>query len=519
MTDRYKPPSQKVSTPVILVDPATGEAYTALSPLPVSSDPPVGGATEAEQVAQTALLTDINSNIFAVRGAVKAEDSLHVSGDAGIPALGVRANSPTLLATEGDYAPFLIDAAGALWIAGSQTEDLAHASGDRGVMALAVRKDTAAALAGTDGDYAPLEVDANGRLHVLDQNSASALTALQLIDNPIVVDDAAFTPATTSVAMAGFVFDDVTPDTVNEGDAGAARMSANRNQYVNIRDNAGNERGLNIDASGNLNVSTVTTVTTVSAVTGITNALPAGTNAIGKLAANSGVDIGDVDITSLVPGTGATNLGKAIDAAAGGTDTGVAALAIRDDALTTLTPVDGDYVPLRTDSTGSVWVRVSTIDGVVAGTGATNLGKAEDAAHSSGDTGVMALAVRSDTPTAKGADGDYVPLLTDSLGRLHVRDSLDEYETVAASQTAQALGATGAAGDYIDHVIVVPATTSPGNVLLLDNATSMTLFAGGASSVSNLIPFTVYLGMKSTSGAWKITTGSNVSVIAVGDFT
>ena len=47
------------------------------------------------------------------------------------------------------------------------------------------------------------------------------------------------------------------------------------------------------------NVDTVTTVTTVAAVTAISNALPAGTNAIGKLAANSGVDIGDVDVTSV----------------------------------------------------------------------------------------------------------------------------------------------------------------------------------------------------------------------------
>lgn len=35
-------------------------------------------------------------------------------------------------------------------------------------------------------------------------------------------------------------------------------------------------------------------------------ALPAGTNAIGKLAANSGVDIGDVDVTSTVPPTAGT---------------------------------------------------------------------------------------------------------------------------------------------------------------------------------------------------------------------
>jgi hypothetical protein len=54
---------------------------------------------------------------------------------------------------------------------------------------------------------------------------------------------------------------------------------------------------------------TLSTVTTVGAVTAITNALPAGTNAIGKLAANSGVDIGDVDVTSI---TGVTMSNAAI---------------------------------------------------------------------------------------------------------------------------------------------------------------------------------------------------------------
>jgi hypothetical protein len=94
-----------------------------------------------------------------------------------------------------------------------------------------------------------------------------------------------------------------------------------------------------------------------------------------------------------------------------------------------------------------------------------------------------------------------------------------EYETVAASQTAQALGATGAAGDFISGILVVPATTSPGNVLLLDNATSITVFTGGATSVSNLVPFFIPLGMISVSGAWKITTGANVSCIGIGNFT
>lgn len=97
--------------------------------------------------------------------------------------------------------------------------------------------------------------------------------------------------------------------------------------------------------------------------------------------------------------------------------------------------------------------------------------------------------------------------------------SSGEYETVAAGSTAQVLGATGAAGDYISGILVVPATTSPGNVLLLDNATSITVFTGGASSVSNLVPFFIPLGLYSVSGAWKITTGSNVSCIGSGNFT
>lgn len=94
-----------------------------------------------------------------------------------------------------------------------------------------------------------------------------------------------------------------------------------------------------------------------------------------------------------------------------------------------------------------------------------------------------------------------------------------EYETVAASATAQALGASGATGDYISGLLVIPATTSPGNVLLLDNATSITVFTGGATSVSNLVPFYIPLNMTSVSGAWKVTTGTNVSVIGIGNFT
>lgn len=94
------------------------------------------------------------------------------------------------------------------------------------------------------------------------------------------------------------------------------------------------------------------------------------------------------------------------------------------------------------------------------------------------------------------------------------------YETVAASQTDQALGATGASGDSLDGLLIVPATTSPGAVSIKDGSGSaITVFTGGTGAVSNLVPFLVPLGIKSTGGAWKVTTGANVSVIAAGRFT
>ena len=93
-----------------------------------------------------------------------------------------------------------------------------------------------------------------------------------------------------------------------------------------------------------------------------------------------------------------------------------------------------------------------------------------------------------------------------------------QYETVAASQTAQVLGNSGAIGDYISRLIIIPASVSPGVVALLDNATSINILPGGASSLTELKPIVVEIGARSVSGAWKITTGANVSVIAVGYF-
>jgi len=98
--------------------------------------------------------------------------------------------------------------------------------------------------------------------------------------------------------------------------------------------------------------------------------------------------------------------------------------------------------------------------------------------------------------------------------------SSGDYETVAASQADQSLGASGATGDYLSGVLIVPATLSPGAVSIKDGSGSaITIFAGGTDSVLTLHPFFVPLGIISTGGAWKITTGASVSAIGVGNFT
>jgi hypothetical protein len=300
-------------------------------------------------------------------------------------------------------------------------------------------------------------------------------------------------------------------DTRTEGTNG------NHRQVVVLGDPATNAGVAPVDATAGLKVDlgadndvTITsgTVTTVSTVTNVAT-------------------IG----TSVTPGTSAAHLGKAEDAAHASGDTGVAILGVRRDTPASGAGTDGDYATLNLNSSGRLYTSATVDTALPAGT--NNIGDVDvltvptdpfganaDAASATGSISAKLRAMA----TALGTTALDLGVGTGGSRTLRVAiDSaqLDgsEYETVAASQTAQTLGATGATGDYISKVVIIPATTSPGNVLLLDNATSITIFAGGASSVTTLHPFTVDLGMFSVSGAWKITTGANVSAIGIGNFT
>lgn len=93
-----------------------------------------------------------------------------------------------------------------------------------------------------------------GLLTTIDADTGAMLTALQTLDNAIagnemqvdivsggitgVVDDAAFTPGTTETVAVGFFADESAPDSVDEGDLGAARMTLDRKQIVTPRPHA-----------------------------------------------------------------------------------------------------------------------------------------------------------------------------------------------------------------------------------------------------------------------------------------
>lgn len=166
---------------------------------------------------------------------------------------------------------------------------------------------------------ANLSATDNAVLDNIDADTSAIQTAVELIDDAVYTDGT----GTPSKGLAVMGTDGTNPQIV----------STNTSGHVNIAD-GGN--AITVDNGGTFAVQST---------------LQTGSNTIGN--------IGTI-ATSVTPGTGATNLGKAVDGAAGGTDTGIATLAVRDDTTATLTPADGDYTHLRVNSRGALHVNLET---------------------------------------------------------------------------------------------------------------------------------------------------------------
>ena len=371
-----------------------------------------------------------------------------------------------------------------------KAEDAAHTTGDTGVMSLAVRRNTAAASSGTDGDYEPLQTDTTGLLRITRGGSENRVAsgALGVLDAAVTINAEGAASVAWEVdtgTLAGTVIMEGTLDDTNWFTLNIVELDNTVSASLTAFGKRGHAQTVGL-SQVRLRASAYTSGTSnarleaswgSSNLVRVVQALPAGTNAIGKLSANSGVDVGDVDVTSVIPGTGATNLGKAVDAVAGATDTGVATLAIRDDALSALTPIEGDYVPLRADANGALWVSVSAalpagtnaigklsansgidigdvdVTSVIPGTGATNLGKAVDAVSGATDTGVVPLAIVDAALSAiTPIDGDYAPPRVDANGALwvHAAAGTEAFGKLAANSGVDI-------GD-VDVTSIIPGT-------------------------------------------------------------
>jgi len=96
------------------------------------------------------------------------------------------------------------------------------------------------------------------------------------------------------------------------------------------------------------------------------------------------------------------------------------------------------------------------------------------------------------------------------------RDYGYQYETVAASQTAQVLGGSGAAGDYLHRLIVTVNTAATSTVTLTDGVTAIAIVPANVGTGVGVL--NIELNMASLTSGWKVTTGAGVTVVAVGQF-
>ncbi len=172
------------------------------------------------------------------------------------------------------------------------------------------------------------------------------------------------------------------------------------------------------------------------------------------------------------------------------------------------TITDGDVGPLEVNATGSLRIIASANSGVdigdvdvtsiVPGVAATNLGKAEDAAHTSGDVGVMALAVAKAAAAALGAEGDYEPLEVDAYGRLHVAPLLVDpaaqkhvtYNATAAKTGDIILSPTAGKRMAITSMVIGTYGTTAARVIIWAGADADTTYSAGTDQAVFIASFT-----------------------------
>ena len=295
--------------------------------------------------------------------------------------------------------------------------------------------------------------------------------------------------------MSQFVFPPLTANLNSEASNGGSIPSS---VLVVAGYDGANVRAIKTDSTGEVavDVSSIGTVTVTGtvAVSAIAGALPAGSNAIGKLAANSGVDIGDVDVTSLpalpagtnsigtvILGAGTAAIGKltansgvdigdvdvtSLPALPAGTNSiGTVILGAGTAAIGKLTANSGvDIGDVDVTSLPSIPAGTNSIGTVILGAGTAAIGKLT--ANSGVDIGDVDVTSLPALPAGTNSIGTVIlGAGTAAIGKLTANSGVDIGDVDVTSLPSLPAG-TNNIGD-VDIASALPAgTNSIGTVVL-----------------------------------------------------
>lgn len=172
--------------------------------------------------------------------------------------------------------------------------------------------------------------------------------------------------------------------------------------------------------------------------------------------------------------------------------------------------------------TGTLQVQTSAD---VPGTGATNLGKAEDAASASGDTGVFVLGVRNDTiADITNTNGDYTQFSTDVKGHMMTANAPRllkvQQQTTITSSTAETTVLTAVASTFLDvYGIILTNTSATACAVTVKDATAGTtrfvLQVPAGDTRGFMLPIDAAHNQAAVNNNWTVTCGTSVASIQV----
>jgi len=374
----------------------------------------------------------------------------------------------SLVTDDNDYTVLQVNADGALYVTGGgggteYTEDVATANPIVGTATLIERDDALSSVTPAEGDWIGLRGTAEGALWTQDFNSDTITTHLSEIEGAVETIEGAVSGSEMQVDVVSSASHAVTNAgtfaTQVDGDALTALEKIDDIQdVIGTQGATGPSKCVSIGGTyGALTQEISVNGSGGVHIAAIASALPAGTNAIGKLSANSGVDIGDVDITSIAAGDnniGNVDIASALPAGSntigvvdlGSTDNAVldaiaASLALLDNSIASGNELQVDVVAALPAGTNAIGIVGHDVTGMVSDLDA-DVGTTAEKIHTASDVAIKRIDIQAhpentgyifvgDSGVAGNGSGGGIRLAAGDFYSLDIDNTGDVY--VAAS--------------------------------------------------------------------------------------